>query len=335
MIDESNREEVLEKLDSVVWSYKIQILSLNSLIEIAKNIDKIQIIKDNTESPSASEEKSEMELDEEEIQKILEKSKVQKLSYGEMVKIWMWYARTKNTEDREKILERFPELKKQIEHYNEIMLETSHKIAPTLRHIAETIQRMAEGIFRVVKPIISKIGETKQKVLLRSLLIYSISIWESFLREYLRVILFYNWEVLSSVKKEYKIPYGELLERLHECDEIEDFCLELIDYYLYKLFYKSIDEISVDIGKLNLIVLSEFSEWTNLREAYYRRNIITHNNGVINKTYCKKVGRDESDIGKEIDITPEYLQNLSILLDKFIDYIHEKICEKYKLDEAC
>jgi len=346
VIDDSNREEVLERLDSIVWSYYIQIVSLDALIEISENIDKIQIMEENNESLKAQkiklsvdEEKSEDKTAEGEIQQIIEKSWTQKISHGEYFKLLGAYISLESEKDREKFLKQLPDdLKKQIENSSKQWQELHSRLASALKPLTETLQiieGMFKGIARIVESIsytIKKIDETKRKVLMRSLLIYAISIWESFLREYLRVILLYNWEILREVKKEYKISYGELLERLQDYETLDDLRSELIDDYLYKLFHKSIDKIADELKRLMLIELKEFPKWKELREAYYRRNIITHNNGIINRVYCKEVGLKDCKIGKEVEVTPEYLRNISSIISDFIDYVHRTICEKYKLD---
>ena len=315
MIDDSNREEVLERLDSVVCSYYIQILSLNALIKISENIDKIQIMSVDGK-----------------IQQIIEKSWTQKISYGEYLKLLLAYISLESEKDREKFLEQLPDdLKRQIVNSSKQWQELLKPLIAPLLIIEWIIEWMFKGI---VSYTIKKIDETKRKVLMRSLLIYAISIWENFLREYLRVVLLYNWEILREVKKEYKISYGELLERLQYYETLDDLRSELIDDYLYKLFHKSIDKIADELKRLGLIELKEFPKWKELREAYYRRNIITHNNGIINRVYCKEVGLKDCEIGKEVEVTPEYLRNISSIISDFIDYVHRTICEKYKLKSS-
>ena len=296
MIDKTNKEDVLENLDSIVWVYKIQIFSLDALIEIAENIDEIKLTK---------EEKSEQE---------------------------------DNWEETE-IPKKYRHLKKR----ERVNLDTHNlNIPPPIKpptaksiEISEIIKEM----FETLRRISARIEETKQKVLLRSLLIYSMSIWEGFLRDYLRIVLSYNWEVLKNVQKEieHKFLLGEILDKLYEYETLQDFrselINELIDEYLFKLFYKPIDEISKELSRLHLIELNEFQDWTKLKEAYYKRNIVTHNNGIINRKYYRDINLPDCEIGEEVKITAEYLRDVSNTLDNFIDFVHTKICNKYKLTE--
>jgi len=296
MIDETNREEVLEKLESIVWAYYIQLSSLDALLEVAENIDKIEItIEKNDEQENN-----------------LEKIEVPKIQIRKI---------------------------KALERNNSKISSKSNIPKPVLPpvkdvQISDMVRKMLHLMVEHLLRISIKIEETKQKVLLRSLLIYSMSIWESFLRDYLRIVLSYNWEVLKNVKKDdgFKFSFGEIIERLDGCETVGDFRSELIEDYLFKLFYKSIDEISEELNRLHLIKLKEFEYWKKLREAYYKRNVVTHNNGIINKKYCRDIGLSDCKVGQEVEITPDYLRDISDVLGKFIEFVHTRICNKYKLD---
>lgn len=210
--------------------------------------------------------------------------------------------------------------------------EQDNQRLPPIRRPSIDIKKLIEYIFNYLAVQFLKL--TSKKILLRSLLIYSISIWEGFMRDYLRIVLTHNWEVLKNIKQEIKYSLSEIIEMLGEYDSIDEFRSEIVEEYLYNLLHESIDGISKKLSNLNIINLSEFNDWNVLREAYYKRNIVTHNNGIINRKYCMAVGIPDCKIGEEVEITTEYLRDIPNCLDGFIDFVHMKICDKYRLEEC-
>lgn len=141
-------------------------------------------------------------------------------------------------------------------------------------------------------------------------------------------------EGFKNIKQEIKYSLSEIIEMLGEYDSIDEFRSEIVEEYLYNLLHESIDGISKKLSNLNIINLSEFNDWNVLREAYYKRNIVTHNNEIITRKYCMAVGIPDCKIGEEVEITTEYLRDIPNCLDGFIDFVHMKICDKYRLEEC-
>lgn len=86
--------------------------------------------------------------------------------------------------------------------------------------------------------------------------------------------------------------------------------------------YRSIDKIAKRLNarfKINL--RQDFKNWEKLREAYYIRNIIVHNSGIVNEPLCKQLDYDHSRIGEIFDIQPEYIENIYKIIRESLIYI--------------
>jgi len=158
-----------------------------------------------------------------------------------------------------------------------------------------------EGLLKVFFGLIVLWGiykfteDVKKELLYRSLLIQSIALWESFVKDYLREILQYELGPLKELDKEKIFSIAEILRAEEEYPNVRSM---IVEKYLDMLFFgKNIDEIKDELTRREIVDLEKFQEWSALREAYYRRNLFTHNNGRINKVYCKKVKMDPCDVG--------------------------------------
>ncbi len=78
-----------------------------------------------------------------------------------------------------------------------------------------------------------------------------------------------------------------------------------------------------DIGK-------DLDVWEDLRENYYRRNVVVHNKGLISELYNDKMGKNER-IGSKLRTNPKYIIAMGDNLYKYIDYLHDNITSKLKI----
>lgn len=140
----------------------------------------------------------------------------------------------------------------------------------------------------------------------------------------------YNQEKLSDEKILYKD-----IAHLTSVNDIHEFVIEQkVISLLYENINKWLAEFVNNFTKTTIQKFKkEYSELIDIvNEIYERRNIITHNNGMINHLYMKRVKENMIEesfcIGKEIEITENYIQesinntlNLGIVL-----FLHA--CEK-------
>ncbi len=85
---------------------------------------------------------------------------------------------------------------------------------------------------------------------------------------------------------------------------------------------KSIDKIAKRLkSRFGIDLTSNFPKWEKFREAYYFRNIIVHNSGIINKIFCEQLDFDLSQIGENIDINTEYIENIYSIIRECLIFI--------------
>ena len=135
-------------------------------------------------------------------------------------------------------------------------------------------------------------------------LTYMISSFESFLKNCLRLYYFYQPNVLKSQKK--ALDY----EQIVNSKSIEELVSIIIEKELMELFHKSIDDISnylkIKIG----LDFAQNKKWDQFRERFFRRNILTHNEGISNNIYSNKINKDE--LGKFLKVDLEFNKNNDI-----------------------
>lgn len=155
-----------------------------------------------------------------------------------------------------------------------------------------------------------------------------------------RLVLFNNSSLMMLV-----IKYEEAINRLFRyliniypsaylnkktiCySEINDIDIDIktIKNYLVKNEVEEIMRLSVsDWYKLleqnHKVTFNSFENYFNeFKEIYYRRNIIVHNNGIVNKTYLQYVDdsvKKDIKLGDEIHVNKEYLEkafNLTFII---------------------
>ncbi len=96
----------------------------------------------------------------------------------------------------------------------------------------------------------------------------------------------------------------------------KDFIKNLTSYeeIIFHIDYEQLDNYGhLDIDKLNnelknrfgLDLSKDFNAWEDLRENYYRRNVIVHNKFQVSKIYNDKMSKNEG-IGSKLKNNPNY-----------------------------
>jgi hypothetical protein len=106
-------------------------------------------------------------------------------------------------------------------------------------------------------------------------------------------------------------------------DSYEAFRGYLENSAIEPLAHGGIDELSSYFEKRLNLKLVEFPYWERVREGSYRRNLIVHNKGEVNKIYREKTGYKGADGYLTIDKL--YISNLAEAILNFIDFIHQRI----------
>ena len=92
---------------------------------------------------------------------------------------------------------------------------------------------------------------------------------------------------------------------------------EAVDYILSKkvdsVLYGNLDkQLNFVSGELKIGLNKRIVKWAVIDEAMERRNLIVHNNGIVNRRYISNVKRLAKDIkeGDVLSIDGQYLKNV-------------------------
>lgn len=193
--------------------------------------------------------------------------------------------------------------------------------------------------FLIVEDIISLISKTKWELntilenldslsetyLKKSVFVYSYSLFESTLYEYLK-------EILKSDPNQ--IEGGKLDGKELKYAQNSIFAFEIIEHiivdWLNREFYKDLDQIIKKICGLLKVKQNELiknnKEITEIKE---RRNIVVHNNSIIDKKYIQKVKCPETKFGDQIEITTKYLKESLLTVIEILEKIERETALKY------
>jgi len=106
----------------------------------------------------------------------------------------------------------------------------------------------------------------------------------------------------------------------------------IIQKEINKFSYLDIEQIAqMLMDKFNINLKEEFEYWKQLRESYYRRNIIVHNDGKISSTYLRKLELPNEELNKELICDNDYLGECCRNIQTYIDFISSSIKKKFKL----
>jgi hypothetical protein len=96
-----------------------------------------------------------------------------------------------------------------------------------------------------------------------------------------------------------------------------------------KLGHGSVDDISDYIKDKFNVSMNSFGKWESIVESTYRRNLVIHNKGITNETYCKRITGVE--LGKKLKLDIDYIENVANNLIKLSDFFSSTFIEKFKL----
>ena len=159
--------------------------------------------------------------------------------------------------------------------------------------------------------------------------IYLMALFEGFNKQFFYRLLSNKPEIMK--KKEKTISY-EVLFRFNSYDDLYKYLAEI---ETDKFGWMDIDKFSKELSKgFNIQIDKEFKLWKDLREKYYRRNVIVHNNGKISELYIKKMNLPEEKLNQSLICDESYLIETNNCLKHYMTFIFNKIKEKFKLDTS-
>lgn len=169
----------------------------------------------------------------------------------------------------------------------------------------------------------SPIFENRFKIFIRQMsLVYLITEFESFLEWNIASTFRHKPEILKSKGKH--ISYEEMLNHKKVSDLIE----YLIEKEIKQVLNLDIEEINSYLKKtFKGIDLAKIKDWNDFKECFYRRHLIVHNNGMIDKKYCIKTGYSGKLTSLTVD--EDYLNNCLKLFEKYSEKIYKFFKKKF------
>ena len=168
----------------------------------------------------------------------------------------------------------------------------------------------------------------KSNHLLNMTIVYLIALLEGFNKKFFSTLFCHRPEIMKSNKK---LTYKELLN----FDSINTLHKHIAKEITENYGYMDIDDFNKEISfKFNFSLNTEFEDWESLREVYYRRNITIHNRSMISKTYQKKMNLPLESLNKKALIDINYVLISKNIIFKYIQFIFDKIKEKFNLNTS-
>ena len=211
--------------------------------------------------------------------------------------------------------------KKSYTEYTKIMSQLENSAEGTGIYLSKQHHEMLEKHREMRRNI------PKSEHLMNMTLVYLMALFEGFNKKFFQILLINKPEQMKNRKK--KINY----EKLVEFDSIDKLHKYLAEEITNKLGYKDIDKFKNFLAEQYTINLDkEFENWEALRDNYYRRNIIVHNNGRISELCIKKLNISPDLLNSKPIMDIDYLTGASNNLKSYMDFIFITIKGKFKLN---
>lgn len=167
----------------------------------------------------------------------------------------------------------------------------------------------------------------KKSLLMKMTLIYLFAIFEAFNKDFFFKLYLSKPELMKRDQKQ--ISYREALD----FTSLEELHKTIAEREVDKIGRIDVDELAKMLkNKFNINLEEDFKYWNVLRENYYRRNIVVHNNVKISEVYLKKMNLPAEKLNQELDIDPGYVHFCSYNIGAYLDYIFNKIKDKFNLN---
>ncbi len=158
-------------------------------------------------------------------------------------------------------------------------------------------------------------------------MVYLFSLFEAFNKDLFERLFICKPNLLKTKNK--NVDYETLLNfkdinTLHEYLAAEE-----VD----KFGHLDIDKLSKYlVDKFNINLELDFKLWKKLRENYYRRNILVHNDGKVSSIYLTKLGLSEKDLNDELSTDKFYLGDCCRNIKSYMEFISESIRNKFNIE---
>jgi len=166
-----------------------------------------------------------------------------------------------------------------------------------------------------IKEIKVEVAKIKEPFILKGSFAYVYSLFETSLAECLRQFLLAFPERIPKEVFDIKIQKGVLLDEPFSYNIMD----AAIDNYIINITYEKFDEFLKKFSELLSVPDYTVFYSENLAEKKERRNLLIHNNLVINRKYVLNTKCDRFSIGKCLEISKTYLtETIASILEMLV-----------------
>ena len=160
-------------------------------------------------------------------------------------------------------------------------------------------------------------------ILMSMAFIYLVALFDSFLTDVFAAVLIERPETLKSKKQ---LTYDRILE-LHQKGELVEF---MARREINELSYKSMaDQFDYYKAKFNIDLADSNVELAALVEIRARRNLLVHNNGVVDEIYMEAIKHTTYNLGEHVEITFDYWNECKERQNSVATFVHKSVLEKF------
>ena len=171
--------------------------------------------------------------------------------------------------------------------------------------------------------------ETIKNHILKMGLIYFFTLFEAFNKDYFQELFVFKPDLMKG--KDKKVDLDDILH----LKNIDDLLKSLSQNQGDRFGYIDIDEFARFIlKKFKVDLKNKLDCWSNLRESYYRRNIIVHNDGKISEVYLKKLSLGNDRLNEELNCDIECIWKLHYDIQAYMDFIDDSIRKRFNLNRS-
>jgi hypothetical protein len=189
----------------------------------------------------------------------------------------------------------------------------------------ELSEKQVETLVNVITQRV-EIIDKYPPLLINMAFIYLVALFDAFLTDIFAAVLIEKPEALKSNKQ---LTYDKILE-LQQKGELVEF---MARREINELSYKSMaDQSSYYKNKFSINLADSGVELVTLIEIREKRNLLVHNNGIVNDKYIEKVNCTTYKLGERVEITFDDWSACKEQLDSVAAFVHKSVLEKFVKD---
>lgn len=202
------------------------------------------------------------------------------------------------------------------------MINPTNSKRPNVITITEILKPI-DQTRKVLKRILSLASDANDPIISQGIFVLAVSKYENMILDVITLIARAFPEKLTAMPMNVDLLIEAEFSILDELAELNT----------NKIAYKNIAEILKDFEKITGVKVDVFAQSTisKIQEIKATRNLLIHNDLVVNRFYLDQAGNDirVRDIGSKLELTKPYITDSCHLLLSACDIFYEQLSEKY------